>query len=147
DHLRLETDQLGRISLPQRSTAGVPANIDAEILALNPSKLPERLHECRQIRFSHRIGRRKAHQHADTPRLLRPCGERPCRSRAAEQRDELAALHRCNHSITSSARASNVGGMEIPTALAVLTFRTSSNLVGCTIGRSAGFSPFNTRPV
>ena len=48
-------------------------------------------------------------QHADTPHalaLLRPRRERPRRRRAAEQRDELAALH----SITSSARASSVGG-------------------------------------
>jgi len=37
--------------------------------------------------------------------LLRARRKRPCR-RAAEQRDELASLH----SITSSARASSVGG-------------------------------------
>jgi hypothetical protein len=36
--------------------------------------------------------------------LLRARRERPC-GRAAEQRDELAALH----SITSSARASSIG--------------------------------------
>src|SRR5262249_28421460 len=41
--------------------------------------------------------------------------ERP-RRRAAEQRDELAAFH----SITSSARATSVGGMLSPNALAVL---------------------------
>ena len=39
-------------------------------------------------------------------RLLRARRERPRRRRAAEQRDELAA----SHSITSSARASRVGG-------------------------------------
>src|SRR5262249_4786371 len=52
-----------------------------------------------------------------------------------------------HHSITSSARASKVGGMAIPTALAVLRLMISSNLVGCAIGRSPGFSPFSTRPV
>ena len=36
------------------------------------------------------------------------------------------------HSITSSARASSVGGISIPSALAVLRLMTSSNLVGCT---------------
>jgi hypothetical protein len=41
--------------------------------------------------------------------------ERP-RRRAAEQRDELAASH---HSITSSARASSVGGTSRPSGLAV----------------------------
>src|SRR5215831_13666801 len=72
-----------------------------------------------------------------------PRRERPRGGRAAEQRDERAALH----SITSSARASKVGGMAIPMALAVLRLMISSNLVGCAIGRSPGFSPFNTRPV
>src|SRR5262245_19145402 len=45
--------------------------------------------------------------------LLPPHPQRPSR-RAAEQRDELAPFH----SITSSARASSVGGMSIPSALA-----------------------------
>ena len=44
---------------------------------------------------------------------------------AAEQRDELAALH----SITSSARASSVGGTSRPSALAVLRLMINSNLV------------------
>ena len=35
------------------------------------------------------------------------------------------------HSITSSARASSVGGTSRPSALAVLRLMTSSNLVGC----------------
>src|SRR6516165_2927308 len=48
--------------------------------------------------------------------LLRPHSERPRDRRAAEERDERAALH----SITSSARASSVGGTSKPSALAVL---------------------------
>jgi hypothetical protein len=47
------------------------------------------------------------------------------------------------YSITSSARASSVGGTSRPSALAVLRLITSSNLVGCTIGKSAGLVPFN----
>src|SRR5262245_26613115 len=90
-YVRLHADQLRRIGLPERSPAGVPANVDAKILALNPSRLPQRLHECRQIRLLHRIGRRKAHQHADTPRLLRARRERPSDRRATEQSDELTA--------------------------------------------------------
>ena len=46
------------------------------------------------------------------------------------------------YSITSSARASSMGEMVRPSALAVLRFSTSSNLVGCWMGRSAGFAPF-----
>src|SRR6266446_5499892 len=50
------------------------------------------------------------------------------------------------HSITSSARANNLSGIWRPRASAVLRLRTSSNLVGCTTGRSAGFSPLRIRP-
>ena len=59
----------------------------------------------------------------------------------AEQRDELAALH----SITSSARASTVGGTSRPSAFAVFRLITSSYLVGACTGRSAGFSPLRMR--
>src|SRR5262249_33066721 len=48
------------------------------------------------------------------------------RRRAVEQRDECAALHLRDHSITSSARASNVGGTSRPRALAILWLITSS---------------------
>src|SRR5262249_3517356 len=88
------------------------------------------------------FGRTKAeisnHRHL---RLLRARRERP-RSRAAEQRDERAALH----SITSSARARSRSGTSELSALAVLRLSTSSNLVDCTTGRSAGFSPLRMRP-
>jgi hypothetical protein len=55
-----------------------------------------------------------SHEHADAPyavALPRPRRERP-RRRAAEEGDELAALH----SITSSAMASSIGGMSSPIA-------------------------------
>jgi len=51
------------------------------------------------------------------------------------------------YSITSSARASSAGGTSSPNVLAVCRLMTSSNLVGSTTGRSAGFSPLRTRPV
>ena len=60
---------------------------------------------------------------------------------AAEQRDEIAALH----SITSSARASSVGDTSRPNALAVLRLMTSSYLVGACTGKSPGFSPLRMR--
>ena len=71
-------------------------------------------------------------------RLLRPRRDRP-RRRAAEQRDEIAALH--VHSITSSARASTEAGRSRPSAFAVLRLMTSSYLEACSTGRSAGFAP------
>src|SRR5262249_32817367 len=73
-------------------------------------------------------------------RLLRPRGERPkgARSRsAAEPRDELPP----SHSITSSARRRKDSGIVSPIAFAVLRLTTSSNLVGCSTGMSAGFLP------
>src|SRR5262249_39112162 len=84
--------------------------------------------------------RKKAnHRHR---RLLRPRPKRPCGHPATEQRDELAAFH----SITSSAMASTPGGMVRLSVLAVLRLITNSNLVGCTTGRSLGFSPLRIRP-
>ena len=65
----------------------------------------------------------------------------PRSRRAAEQRDEVAPLH----SITSSARVSNVGGTVRPSALAVLRSIASTIFVGSCTGRSAGFSPFRMR--
>ena len=87
----------------------------------------------------------KRQEDADAPHavgLLRARSERP-RRRAAEERDELAA----SHSMITSAMASNVGGTISPSAFADLRLITSSNLVGCITGRSAGFSPLRMRPV
>jgi hypothetical protein len=50
------------------------------------------------------------------------------------------------YSMISSAMAISVDGTCTPRALAVLRFMTRSNLVDCTIGRSAGFSPLRMRP-
>src|SRR5262249_11523037 len=68
--------------------------------------------------------------------LLRARSEWPS-SRAADRNNELAPPH----SITSSARASNVGDTDKPSALAVVRLMTRSNLVGCATGRSEGFAP------
>src|SRR5262249_54712459 len=73
---------------------------------------------------------------------LRPRRNRP-RRRPAKQCDELAAT---DHSITSSALASNDGGTLSPSILADFRLITSSTLVGCCTGRSAGFSPLRIRP-
>src|SRR5262249_57558666 len=51
------------------------------------------------------------------------------------------------YSITSSASARSLAGISRPSALAVLRLITSSNLVDCWIGRSAGLSPLRIRPV
>src|SRR6516164_7283736 len=51
------------------------------------------------------------------------------------------------HSITSSASSNTGCGMVRLSALAVFRLITNSNLVGCSTGSSAGFSPLTTRPV
>src|SRR5262249_12585761 len=69
-------------------------------------------------------------------RLLRARRERP-RGRAADERDERAALH----SITSSARTRSVGGTAQPRTLPAFRLIVNSNLTGCSIGRSPGLAP------
>src|SRR5262245_14050809 len=49
------------------------------------------------------------------------------------------------YSITSSARASSVGGTGRPSVLAVCRLMTSSNLVGACTGSSPGFVPLRIR--
>src|SRR5262249_30288449 len=74
--------------------------------------------------------------------LLRARRQRPARGGAADERDDLAPPH----SITSSAMARSDGGTLRPSILAVSALMTSSNLVACTTGKSAGFSPLRMRP-
>ena len=54
---------------------------------------------------------------------------------------------RADYSITWSARASSVGGTSRPSIIAVAKLMTSSNLLACMTGRSAGFSLKNTAGV
>jgi hypothetical protein len=54
-------------------------------------------------------------------------------------------MHRSNltaYSITSSARSKKASGIVMPSAFAVVRLTTSSKVVGCSTGRSAGFAPF-----
>ena len=48
---------------------------------------------------------------------------------------------RSTYSMTSSAVASSIGGTVRPSILAVEALMTSSNLLDCTTGKSAGFAP------
>ena len=50
------------------------------------------------------------------------------------------------HSITSSARASSVGGISRSSIRAVWALMTSSNLLAWTAGKSAGLAPLRMRP-
>ena len=65
--------------------------------------------------------------------------------RLVPQADICSATNVKHYSITSSAKASNLSGMVSPSVFAVPRFITSSNLVGCSTGRSAGFAPSKMR--
>src|SRR5262249_12047587 len=118
-----------------------PAVFDSHVLALDIAGFAQAPTERAQTAREHvRRFTAEVSDHGHR-RLLRVRRERPCRRRAAEQRDELPPLH----SITSSARASSVGGTVRPSAVAAFALRTNSNFVGCCTGRSAGLAPFKMR--
>src|SRR5262249_40370900 len=110
---------------------------DRHVLALEVAGFIEALPEWRQILFV--LFDRSAIEDPDYRyrEPLSPGRERPCRRHATKQGDERAAPH----SMTSSARASSVGGTSRPSALAVLRLMASSNLVGCITGKSPGLAP------
>src|SRR5215207_176098 len=59
----------------------------------------------------------------------------------AQKMGERAVAEGTPPTTLPEARASRVGGIVTPSALAVLRLITSSNLVGCSTGRSDGFAP------
>src|SRR5262249_20309676 len=123
DEIRGESDQF-RCVLPRLDVACCPAGLDLHIVTASPTQLLEALPKCGDASLPFRIIRGESYEHADPPhpiRLLRArSGRQP--GRAADYRDELAPFH----SITSSVRASSVGGTSRPSALAVLRLTASS---------------------
>src|SRR5262249_5756149 len=105
DHADLMADQTGRkLRQPIISTFR-RAVFDGHILSLDVTGFTKALPEWSQV---HKVGCRVSEDSQDRHRRRLPaCCGWPRRHRAAEQRDELAAL---NHSMTSSARARSVGG-------------------------------------
>src|SRR6516162_8950739 len=120
-----------------------PAVFDHHVLSFSPARLAESLVE-RSYKRSGGAGRPHAEKtdHRHRP-LLRARGARRYRHRASQQEQQLAAVH---HSMTSSARARIEGGTVRPSSFAVLRLTTSSKVVGCWTGRSAGFSPLRILP-
>src|SRR5438132_13388816 len=119
-------------------------NINSHV-APGPTELPQLLQQRRNASLRYRTILILRQEHADTSHaliLLPARRERPCSRRAAKQRDERAPVH----SITSSARPSNVIGTVMSSALAVLTLMISSSFVSCCTGKSVGFSPLRMRP-
>src|SRR5262249_61904934 len=121
-----------------------PAVFDGHVLTLDIAGLLQALMKFGQT--SHRKHRRGCraeipdHRHR---RLLRARRQRPRGSHAGDERDEVAPVV---HSITSSAATSSLSGTVRPSILAVWWLMTSSNLLACTTGRSAGVAPLRMRP-
>ena len=80
---------------------------------------------------------------------FRPAADKPHHGlySAMCHKPTYAVQQKVPYSITSSAVASSVGGTVRPSILAVSWLMTSSNLLACTTGRSAGLAPLRMRPV
>src|SRR5262249_12441965 len=128
-YVGLQGDQLLSEDLRLIRACRREAVIDQHAPALLPAVSLKCLPECHEPRLYLGVIFGVADEHPDpTGRLLRARRERPCDG-TAEEGDELATLHRCNHSITSSASASNLSGTSRPSAFAVLRLMIISNLV------------------
>src|SRR5262245_4963993 len=137
DHRRLAAEQVGGEARQPIRLIVRPALLDSDVASVDEPFLAQAVAKLCHDRRERRSGRAAQQPDYRQPRLLRARRERPCRSCAAEKDDELSPFH----SITSSARASSVGGTSKPKVLAVFRLTTNSNLVPCCTGRSAGFAP------
>lgn len=109
------------------------AHLDRKVLSLDPAKVGQALGKRRDHFSAVRPGEEDADaSHAAGLRT----SQSSYRQRSRGQQ-ELAPLH----SITRSARTKNDRGILMPSVLAVLRLTTNSNLVGCSIGSSAGVAP------
>src|SRR5262245_59628203 len=150
DDINLERNQFSRESgEPLRLPLGI-AVFNHEVAALDVTEVTQSLEEgLNHVGGSGHVEGQEAYS-SDLGRLLGLGSER------AEGAEEGAPVHhRCpslsfrtstaptSHSITWSARCSSDGGIFRPSALAVLRLMTSSNLVGCSTGRSLGLAPLS----
>ena len=143
DHADSSAHQFGRQRRQPIVLILGPAVFDGDVLALDIAGVLEGLAKCAQT-VGLATGSKAEKPDNRHRRLLRARRARPCRQRprgrgTAQRRDEGAPPH----SITSSARASRVGGISRPSALAVIRLMIRSNLVGCSTGRSLAFAPRN----
>src|SRR5262249_50739186 len=145
DDIHASFHQIGRMALHSLRQQRETGCIDYEILAFDEAEPPQFI-EQREIMRCIARARKQAAEAINASGLLSARHERPRDGRAAEQRDELPALHLRGHSMTSSARASSLSGIWRPSAFAVLRLMLNPNFVACMTGRSAGFSPLRMRP-
>src|SRR5262249_8216842 len=142
EHVGLQIDEIFGDHAHSIKVARSPTIVGAKVASFHPSHFLQALPESHEpgASIGNGVGIVTAHHGSKPPDAiawLRARHERP-RRRAAEQREEVAAR---DHSITSSARASSIGGTVRPIAFAVIRLIASSNLVGCSTGKSSGFAP------
>src|SRR5262249_15805002 len=104
-----------------------------EIAAFDVTKFSHSFQKLLEICFARLHVVRSPPQQSNERSLSGPLGHYALRpyGRAAEQRDEVATVH----SITSSARASSIGGSSRPSIFAVLRLMTNSILMGACTGK------------
>src|SRR5262245_40032302 len=137
DGVNLHPDELGcDFGVPVEAIIR-PAILDREVAAFSPAELAQPFQK-RGVPLALADAWRRADISDCRHFLLRPCRDRPRRRCTAEERDKLAATH---HSMTSSAMASSDDGTVRPSIRAVWWLMTSSILLDCTTGRSAGLAP------
>src|SRR5262249_7734435 len=144
DHVGTKFDKIRGCGPNEVHVVAGPTLVELGVNAGGPTTFSQLLAKGAHARLHFGVRWRKRHQNPDPAHplaLLRARRERP-RRRAGEEGNELAALH----SITSSAVASSLSGTVRPSILAVGTLMTSSNLLDCTTGNSAGFAPLRMRP-
>ena len=123
---RRSGSRCGRCGLPPSPIARGPAEIPAMRAAVSGSSLAG------------------DHEHPDMPQAA-SCA-RTASGIATAAQPTPAMKSRRPHSITSSARASSVGGTSRPSVLAAGRLITNSNLVACMTGKSDGLAPWRMRP-
>ena len=123
------------------------APIDDQVLAFDKARFAHLFEEDDPTRDLAvvRLGTRQDAETIGAAALLRPPRSVPQgRHHPCEQYGPSRRMGA--HSMTSSARARIEGGIARPSALAVLRLTTSSKLVDCWTGRSAGLAPLSILP-
>ena len=116
--------------------------LDCDVASLDVPELAQPLAKCFSPSAVTRGRQRREVAYAGDLRLLGVRREQRREEGERQSGDDELTQSKILHSITSSARASTLGGIVSPSPFAVLRLITSSNFVGCSTGRSAGFAPF-----
>src|SRR5215472_4106194 len=143
DHekIALGSNELGRKVAEPFALAMRPPVLDLHVLSFDPAKIPETLSESvERLRPAPWI---PVSEVSNSGRRflggLRAGHERRDEESAGERLEEHAPRA---HWMISSARPISACGIVRPRALALLRLMTSSNLVGCSTGKSLGLAPF-----